>query len=312
MLLNTTDRGSRNRAVALLAADQHGVVSRHQLIQLGFHPSSITVRVRAQMLHPVHRGVFAVGHPHLSRHGRMMAGLLTAGDGAAIGRRTALELHGIWRPTDREVDVIVPWRHRGHAGIRMHRVRPMHPDDTTVIDNIVVTTVHRTCVDLAHELDASALCNVMHEARRRRRLHVRSLDACIRRHVTNHCHPVLRAARNMFAAGSAGSRSGLERRFVSMCRAHEIPLPELNVPICLDGTWYEVDCLWRDAGLCVEIDGDHSLERTRRDDLARDRAYEASRFRRLRVTGMDLDLDELRVANLVRFELGLGMVGAPL
>jgi len=47
------------------------------------------------------------------------------------------------------------------------------------------------------------------------------------------------------------SRSELERRFLSICRRHRLPAPEVNVWIGA----FEVDFLWRERCLIVETDG---------------------------------------------------------
>jgi hypothetical protein len=49
-------------AIAELAARQHGVVARPQLVALGLSLDAIDHRVERQRLHPLHRGVYAVGH----------------------------------------------------------------------------------------------------------------------------------------------------------------------------------------------------------------------------------------------------------
>src|SRR5215212_5561529 len=63
----------RGGAIAQLAGEQHGVVSRGQLVALGFTRREIEGRVSRQWLHRVHLGVYAVGHTALTRNGRFMA-----------------------------------------------------------------------------------------------------------------------------------------------------------------------------------------------------------------------------------------------
>ena len=63
-------------AMARLAASQHGVVGRRQLRQMGFGGDAIDRRVALGRLHPLHRGVYALGHPRISRHGTWMAAVL--------------------------------------------------------------------------------------------------------------------------------------------------------------------------------------------------------------------------------------------
>ena len=78
-------------AVAELAARQHGVVSTGQLRALGLERGAIQWRVRRRRLHPLHRGVFAVGHGRLAFQGRLWAAVLACGgpEVAALSHRTA-------------------------------------------------------------------------------------------------------------------------------------------------------------------------------------------------------------------------------
>src|SRR5262249_28037317 len=81
--------------VAERARRQHGLVSRRQLERLGFEESAINRRLRLGRLHRIHAGVFAVGHPLISRRGRWMAAVLALGDGAVLSHRSAAALWGL-------------------------------------------------------------------------------------------------------------------------------------------------------------------------------------------------------------------------
>ncbi|HET9120291.1 MAG TPA: type IV toxin-antitoxin system AbiEi family antitoxin domain-containing protein [Solirubrobacterales bacterium] len=85
----------RDGAIARLAAHQHGVVSVQQLYAAGLSSSTVGDRVNAGRLHRVHRGVYAIGHPHLSDRGRWLAAVLASGKGAVLSHRSAGELWGI-------------------------------------------------------------------------------------------------------------------------------------------------------------------------------------------------------------------------
>lgn len=69
----------RSAAAWRLARRQHGVVTREQLLTLGFTKSAIEHRIRVGRLHLVMRGVYTVGRPHLSREGRWMVAVLACG-----------------------------------------------------------------------------------------------------------------------------------------------------------------------------------------------------------------------------------------
>src|SRR4051794_36849988 len=79
-------------AIAALADRQHGVVERTQLAKLGLARGAIEWRVQRKRLHPLHRGVYSVGHRVLSGRGRWMAAVLSAGPGAVLSHRSAAAL----------------------------------------------------------------------------------------------------------------------------------------------------------------------------------------------------------------------------
>src|SRR5881628_1463800 len=78
-----------DRQIARLATRQFGVVSRRQLLGLGLTPGEITYRVKLGRLHPVHRGVYAVGHASFATAGRRMAAVLATGPLAYLSHSTA-------------------------------------------------------------------------------------------------------------------------------------------------------------------------------------------------------------------------------
>src|SRR5258708_1957313 len=81
-----------DRAVAALAARQHGVVSRRQLLDMGTGRRAIDLRIERGWLHRVHRGVYAVGHPQITREGHWLAAVLACGSDAVLSHRSAAAL----------------------------------------------------------------------------------------------------------------------------------------------------------------------------------------------------------------------------
>ncbi len=99
-------------------------------------------------LHPIHRGVYAVGYRSDRIQSRWIAAVLMAGPDAVLSHRSAAQL---WRFAPRSghaVEVTRPNRLRQHPHIRGHRSR-LSEDERTVIDGIPVTTAPRTILDLA-------------------------------------------------------------------------------------------------------------------------------------------------------------------
>ncbi len=88
--------GSRiHQSVWSLVDQQHGVVARWQLLELGFSPRSIEHRRSKGRLHLVTRGVYAVGRPRLTRHGRWMAAVLSCGPPPRLATTTLARSYGI-------------------------------------------------------------------------------------------------------------------------------------------------------------------------------------------------------------------------
>jgi hypothetical protein len=65
--------------IAALAARHHGVISRAQLRALVHGADPITKRAGRGPQHPLHPGVYAVGHPVLGARGRWLAAVLACG-----------------------------------------------------------------------------------------------------------------------------------------------------------------------------------------------------------------------------------------
>ena len=136
--------------LAILAAEQEGVVSTLQLHGLGFANAAIQRRVRKGQLHRIHHGVYAVGHTAISLNGRFLAAVLACGDTAALGRYSAGTVDGYLTWDDRWPEVIVVGSGaRRHAGIRVPRAREL--DERDVRRNVTIPrpTPARTLLDLA-------------------------------------------------------------------------------------------------------------------------------------------------------------------
>jgi very-short-patch-repair endonuclease len=96
----------------------------------------------------------------------------------------------------------------------------------------------------------------------------------------------------------------LERKFLELCRAAGLPAPAVNVVIA----GMEVDVVWREARLVVELDG-HEFHRTRaafERDRRRDAALQVAGYRVYRVTYRELAEDAVGVMATARALLVMG------
>ncbi len=158
----------RERRLTRLAARQHGVVSRQQLLALGFGDEAIKLRLDVGRLHRLHAAVFALGHSRIDETGCRWAAVLAYGDGALLSHRSAAALWGLARRRSGLIDITAMTGRQGvdrRAGLFIHRGR-LHPDDRTVCGGLPVTTVARTLFDLAEFVTLKRLESAWEEADR--------------------------------------------------------------------------------------------------------------------------------------------------
>jgi very-short-patch-repair endonuclease len=280
-----------DRPLAAIAERQHGVVSRSQLMQMGWSAGAIEKRVRAGRMHRLHAGVYLVGHRLISREGRWMAAVLASGPDAVLSHWSAAALWAI-RPTSRTtIDVTVPHDTRSSKLIRRH-VSALPADEVTVADGIPVTTVPRTIFDLAATEPLDVVKALLREAEFRE-LHDRlSLWDLVER------YPGRRGIRRVKAALEAlkdepvdERKSRLEERFDPFRRRYDLPRPRFNQWILVGDKRFQVDCLWPDQRQIVELDGweGHKTRTAFREDRARDRILRVHGYGVTRLTWNQLD-----------------------
>jgi very-short-patch-repair endonuclease len=262
-----------------LAATQHGVVTRAQLLDMGMEADAIRYRVRRGRLHPVQRGVYAVGRPQLTRHGTLIAAVLSCGPGAALSHDAAGEVHGIRKPKPGPIEVTVPGGARKRPGVRVHR-SVLAGSERTTRHGIPITTPVRTLVDLAQRVPPSELEAAVNEADKLdlvdpERLRV-ALDAQNGRRGVAALRELLE--RDAFTL----TDSELERRFLPIARRAGLPAPLTQWPV----NGFRVDFYWPDLKLVVETDGlrYHRTPAQQAKDRRRDQAHAAAGLTPLRFT----------------------------
>ncbi len=235
-------------------------------------------------LHRIHPGVYALGHARLSTEGELAAALIHAGPGAALSHETAgwwWEILGYRPPI---IHVSAPGRTGSRPGTCVH-----HPGRMEIVRHrgLPITPVDRTLADLAATASRPTLRRAVAEAEYRRLVDVGDLAARPRA-------PVLRRAVRAHLPQLATSRSELERRFLFLCEATGLALPETNVMLC----GFEVDAVWRERRLVVELDGHaaHGRPRAAERDRHRELVLRAAGFEVRRYTWLQVTADAAAVA----------------
>jgi very-short-patch-repair endonuclease len=268
-------------AILALAARQHGVVTRAQLLDAGMSVWAIRHRVRTGRLHRLHPGVFAVGRPRVTQEGVWLAAVLACGRGAALSHLSAGALWGIRDRPHRRPQVSVPTGagRAGPRGIDLRRAATLRPEHVTTRERVPVTTLTRTLVDLAAVLDHRQVKSAVRQAERLHKLDLARLRIHLDGSRRSTGHARLRRLLDAYVPAAA-TENDLEAAFLELCERRALPMPETQVPI---GP-YRADFLWRDLRLIVETDGrdSHDGYIAFRDDRVRDRAMKAAGFEVLR------------------------------
>ena len=269
------ERATPDALIARVASRQYGVVSLTQLMVAGVDRNAVTRRVKAGTLYRVHRGVYAVGHPALSREGRWLAAVLAYGAGAVLSHLSAGALWRIVSRPGEHIDVTVPRRggRKTRRGIRLHRSITLPPSHRMLLNAIPVTRLARTLEDLRRVLPAKQFAAALREAE--------YLGLPVGE----------RFARD-------GTRSELERLFLGLCVRHRLPPPAVNVRIGR----YTADFVWDEPRLVVETDGwrAHRGRLAFEEDHVRDVHLTRRGYQVLRLTYRQVADDPRGVASMLR------------
>jgi predicted transcriptional regulator of viral defense system len=232
--------------ISRLATDQHGVISRRQLLHAGVGKSRIARWLATARLHRIHPGVYALGHSALSIDGRLNAALLYCGGVAMFSHTTAAWIWSLIDTAPTRIHLTVAGRRSSLPGVRVHHTRHI---DASHHRGLPVTSVARTLVDLAGMLSFSELRRALAEADYRGLLSTEEVRAALRS--GRRGSRALRLALDRHLPELARTLSVLEERFLALCQDAGIPLPEVNATLGR----MRVDALWRGERLAVELDG---------------------------------------------------------
>jgi very-short-patch-repair endonuclease len=279
--------------IAEIARAQNGLISWDQLRRADISPKAIRTRVATRHLQVIHYKVYAVGHDALTQDGKFKAAVLAGGLDAKASHEAAAALWGIRPFSSRVVDVTTKSWKRKEPGIRFH-ASDCHYTECTEIRGIPVTGPSRTLLDLGQVLDEDALERAFREAERLQLTDVASVAELLDRYPRRRGSAAVRRISLMKELYKGVTRSELEERFRQFLRANDLPDPEWNVRLELDQAALEVDCLWREQRVIVELDGygyHAGLDAFERDRL-RDRLLQLAGFCPIRITWRALRDDQ--------------------
>lgn len=262
-------------SAAKLADANEGVVDRDELLALGLSRRQIDGWLAKGRLHRLHEGVYVLGHRAISRRGRWIAALRAGGPNAALCGRSGASCRGLSIREGAAVEVCVPpTGRRSVGGIAIHAAR-LDPEEAGLFKGLPVASLAYPLLQLASTVSERTLETLMAEASHMG-MSASALEGQIQRARGRRGVRALRLAADGYR-GDEATRSVPEADFMLLCQRRGIPPPVVNVPV---GD-FEVDFLWPEATLIVDIDGFGPHRRRERFEGDRARAV------KLRLSGYE-------------------------
>jgi very-short-patch-repair endonuclease len=274
-------------------------VTRAQLTALGLSRRGIQHRIARGRLHPVGRGIYAVGRPEVTPQGKWMAAVLACGgEGvAALSHSSAAALFKIGTEQAAAIEVTrlsadpirVP-------GVRVHRRPGLRQGWYGLYEGIPVTSPVQTLIDLATRHGRPAVERSINEADKLGLVRTDDLRKALDQHHGERGVARLRTIldRRTFRY----TRTELERAFIPLARRAGLPLPRTSVYV----TGHEVDFHFPDQGLVVETDGltYHRTPAQQAKDRERDQDHSAAGLFPLRFTHAQINYEPDHVVRILR------------
>ncbi len=287
-------------------------MARPQLLALGFSATAIQHRIDYGRLHPVARGIYAVGWPYLDRRRRWATAVLAAaagdhanhlptqpylGDGTVLSHRSAAALWGIGTEARGRIDLSVRGRHQvRRPGLLAHRRPALSTAEIRLLDDLPVTSPVQTLIDIATELDPIAVERAVNDADKRDLIDPDALRLALDDHSGE---PGVRPLRQILDRLTFRlSDSDLEIYFRPIAASAGLPSPLSKQRV----NGFEVDFFWPDLGLVVETDGlrYHRTPSAQKRGARRDRAHVLAGMTPLRFTHYEIRYEPRRVRSDLR------------
>jgi hypothetical protein len=299
--------------IARLAAVQHGVVARDQLLDLG-SVGCIERRLRDRRLVRRHRATYVVPSVPPSWRQNLLAACFAGGKWSVASFRAATKLWEL--PGGAEMLEVTTARHRRvrAATITPHESHYLSETDITYIDNIPVTRPARTIVDLGLLVETGALAFAelelaLHEAMRRNLVDIAGIA-----HERERLGGDLRAGGTViadlldnFVPPLRRAESTPELRLLMLLRSAGLPDPVPQFRVWISPTrWYDLDFAWPDRKAFAEFSDYkwHGARDKHSKDIARLLELQALGWEGVVVDGPELDAGASRATNALRTILG--------
>jgi hypothetical protein len=214
-----------------------------------------------------------------------MAAVLAFGPEAVLSHRSAGQLWGLVRRSSISSEVTRRKHAEGRPHLTVHRGSLM-ADEVGRMWGIPVTSVARTMFDLAGMLDERETERAWNEMEvREYRVRV-SVPDLLERYPGRKGTVLLARLADRETLPLGITRNELEEAFLALIDRFGLPRPRMNAHLAVRDRFYEVDCLWEDRKVAIELDGAgaHGTDKAFHGDRERDRILTSEGWTTSRVT----------------------------
>ena len=260
----------RERDGLVEAGESQGLVTRAEAMKV-LTKRQIHTRVASGAWVRVFPSVYRVVGAPVTWRQRLEALLLWAGKGAALSHRTAAILHGFSEFKGEPLDLTAIRRMRVPNGVRLYRVKALPHGDLTSVDDLSVTSVTRTLIDLGARSDAQTLRATFSQALREKETTLPKLGVAVGRSENRRGVIEVRSLVCELEGGGGPTESELEDRALTTIAEGGLPRPKVQWVVVVGRKVRRLDLIFQNAGVVVETDGYayHSGIETFEDDRER-------------------------------------------
>jgi hypothetical protein len=220
---------------------------------------------------------------------------------AVASHSSAAWLWGLIRSRPGTFHLTAPTRRHSKPDYRVHYAQ-LAAQDRGMAGPVPVTSVSRTLLDFAATVSFTRFERVLERSEELGLFDLRSIDDLLARSGGHPGHGRLQHALAIYRHEAAFTRSGLERRFLTLVKEAGLPHPAMNFNV----GGYELDAYWERERFAVELDvyathgsrGAFERDRLRQEDL------KLIGVEMTRVTGPRLDREPRKVMERVVALLG--------
>ena len=248
----------KDRAVAALAEQQHGIFTSEQAEELGLKANHREFRLRSGRWHSVHSGVHRIAGVPPSWRGEVLAACWATTGLAAASHRSAAALWDLPGGSEDLIEITCRRWHRGFVpGIVVHETLKLEPDDVEELDQIPVTTVAQTLLGLAAVAGPAVAEMALDRALHRRLVTPRQLDEFVDRKGARGRNGigVLRGLLREHDPLNGVAESAMETKLKQLLRRRGLPTPVFQHVIRHNGRFIaRVDAAYPELRIAIEFD----------------------------------------------------------